>query len=563
MRRQVVIKHLHKQEALRVETPDVESLSDTEILKRYQDKNVQRRLIVASWPRDPKGKYLPKTTGKYATEEKYPWGGTILDFFVVRSYPAVPHVIAFSTSSRLLEAMTLLGEEFEHATHCLNYAKAEKDPRLLLLYDTAKLILEDEKNIKNARAGKTLTQDSQWWIDDEVRSSFTLLLSFQPGYLSHAQNFRTSIFNPSRCPVPWPIEPFSYQPAKLEKRLPFGLLPETLYVHASSRLLSASSTEDDSDDKPLVFKYRLKLTTEGKKKAEELKKETSENRDCYEYFPKAFFTGSIPPPVRALLPPRPPIERPKEAHLYMSADYRAGCGNHSYVYHAEWELPRDLLVPDVLCKKCIDDGVNQRIMKEDRGEDESQKNNKWKDMGGYLVARKHLLKGSRGYIVDYIANTNFGSIHPREDHADNVRKENQYNGIYRPVESGAEYQNSSRKPYCPHIQKLDFGDFATHPLTARVRVAAKLSMEDDDHLEREASNYQRFPDYFFEQYSGYHLVPDLRQVIPVGAIVPQFYGYYVPDESCAQNHDEYLSPILLLEDCGSQIGDIALSIDDR
>lgn len=106
-----------------------------------------------------------------------------------------------------------------------------------------------------------------------------------------------------------------------------------------------------------------------------------------------------------------------------------------------------------------------------------------------------------------------------------------------------------QKPYlsspdgvCEHLRPK--GD---PPTTARVRVAAKLSLSEDQHLEREATHYQQFPDHFFQHWSGYGATPPSHDPFPMDALVPQFYGYYKPEEDDSR---KYLSPILLLEDCG-------------
>lgn len=85
----------------------------------------------------------------------------------------------------------------------------------------------------------------------------------------------------------------------------------------------------------------------------------------------------------------------------------------------------------------------------------------------------------------------------------------------------------------------------------------------DDHLDREAKNYQAFPHSMFEHQSGTYTFSNGTASVPMGAIVPQFYGYYTPREQNAERahlkdslHQlpgNYLSRILLLEDYGKQI----------
>ncbi|PBK63526.1 hypothetical protein ARMSODRAFT_942310 [Armillaria solidipes] len=113
------------------------------------------------------------------------------------------------------------------------------------------------------------------------------------------------------------------------------------------------------------------------------------------------------------------------------------------------------------------------------------------------------------------------------------------------------------------------GNFCEHeemrnraPTTFKVSVGAKLSVKDDGHLEREARNYQQFPEHFFQHWSGYNVIPPLHDPTPALAVVPQFYGYYVPEEGEAKD-GEYLSPILLLEDCGVPVDVDQLDLDDR
>ncbi|KII95555.1 hypothetical protein PLICRDRAFT_170195 [Plicaturopsis crispa FD-325 SS-3] len=108
-----------------------------------------------------------------------------------------------------------------------------------------------------------------------------------------------------------------------------------------------------------------------------------------------------------------------------------------------------------------------------------------------------------------------------------------------------------------------------HPLSARspnklVTVALKTAMrerEDRSMLENEAEIYNSMPSHLMEEWCGLNLVSPIKYPVPVGAVVPKFYGYYVPDFD-EPTHDkkgkvlrswEKSSPILLLEDCGKPI----------
>lgn len=119
-----------------------------------------------------------------------------------------------------------------------------------------------------------------------------------------------------------------------------------------------------------------------------------------------------------------------------------------------------------------------------------------------------------------------------------------------------------RSPWdsCGH----DGSGSGTVPRTATVIVVAKLSIEHDHHLAREANNYQSFPDHFFQHWNGYNVMPPLHDPVPVGALCPQFYGYYTPDDPTdGTSRPNYLSPILLLEYCGTEIDPDELCIDDK
>ncbi|KDQ22632.1 hypothetical protein PLEOSDRAFT_1087208 [Pleurotus ostreatus PC15] len=97
--------------------------------------------------------------------------------------------------------------------------------------------------------------------------------------------------------------------------------------------------------------------------------------------------------------------------------------------------------------------------------------------------------------------------------------------------------------------------------------------------------------HLMEHFTGFNIMtPHLAHPVPVGAVLPKLYGYYIPcEESEAfvrarktdKNPEDYwrtrdygsaeknkppknlLSPILLMEDCGTPINPRAMSIDDR
>jgi len=263
--------------------------------------------------------------------------------------------------------------------------------------------------------------------------------------------------------------------------------------------------------------------------------------------------------IYVVLPPRPPLAAANEGHLYLSPDKRVGVGSHSYVYNAEWELPRSSLVEERICIDCILEDL-KAILREQDGENGETRDRKWDELSGKMVLKEVA-------TPPFVTTTEGGSKEINSNVY--VLREGQrsrevvYEGPYRVIHSRVKYQNLARAPYCIHLQKLKG---SIHPLTTKVQVTAKLSMLRDDHLDREAENYQQFPKNFFEYWSGYNILPPIHDPTPVGPLVPQFYGYYVvKKEDSKQNTstNRMLSPILLLEHCGNPINPKQLSIDDK
>lgn len=98
--------------------------------------------------------------------------------------------------------------------------------------------------------------------------------------------------------------------------------------------------------------------------------------------------------------------------------------------------------------------------------------------------------------------------------------------------------------------------------TGEVTVAAKTAFNDYDErkmLADEGKIYDAFPEHLMESWSGFNLVAPLKDPVPVGPVVPRFYGYYV----CNNDPTERLSPILLQEECGTPVKPKLLTPDDR
>lgn len=107
---------------------------------------------------------------------------------------------------------------------------------------------------------------------------------------------------------------------------------------------------------------------------------------------------------------------------------------------------------------------------------------------------------------------------------------------------------------------------AANSPTGQVTVAAKVAMPGSSAramLHTEADIYNKFPKHLMEDWSGFNLVAPHKWPVPADAIVPKFYGYYVPVKSRQTLSQRSLSPILLVEECGVPIDPRKLSIDER
>lgn len=129
-------------------------------------------------------------------------------------------------------------------------------------------------------------------------------------------------------------------------------------------------------------------------------------------------------------------------------------------------------------------------------------------------------------------------------------------GPVRIIRTSVAWQNS----YTPTCKHLTIVAAPSTPPTAKVSVVAKVSLFEDQHLEREAKNYQSFPRHMFEQWSGFNKLPSLADPTPLRTLIPQFYGYYEPADPPP---DKYLSPILLMEYCGREVSPETLTNDEK
>ena len=508
------------------------------------------------WPRDPKGPDIPSPLplGKQVPNGHPTWGSTVSDFYYVNRFASIPGYRTVTSGSKLAAWAREVGE-LDWAVDELDQADQEEDPKEVPPCDIAMLIRDHEwraecipaiggiplKSVINASATGS----------DTKQSSNSSTQTENPG--SNPRTCMNTLFasmsNGSQDqPGPWPLVPFSGQKPLLQKRIPIHLLPQKLVVHDPWGLLaikeediqtSDSEMEVDGEDSKVpdlemqkkwvdndvVQVYRLRLSEAGKKRAEEEKraiaKEAEASRSSTSK--KGYILESendttaylVIPPER---PPQP--ESTPEAHLYLSPAHCAGKGHHSVVYHAELELPRSLLTGELMCETCL-----------------------------FAKASEMIVEIKKNPIAT-----------PKETVSPTNVNEKPIHAIYPDVK----WQNPERGPLCSHLRRTE-----NVPLTTKVGIVAKLSVPEDSHLLREGRNYQSFPDCFFEHWNGYNLIHPLTDPVPLGAVVPQFYGYYVPAKQQNQKKDqsdvdmEYLSPILLIEDCGIPVDVSKLDYTDR
>jgi hypothetical protein len=601
-----------------------------------------KRTVFRRWPQSPSCKLVPNEPnycGK-ATPNGLPWGATIFDFYYARQCPPISMAWNVYTGSQLLEWSKANGED-DWAKDEIEWARREEEPHVLEPCAPGTFLENQEENIRARREGWGTSMPKDVGLNTIDIAADNVRVHFLYSYTS-LNFFPQSIFHPSNYPSPWPLVSFSYPTERLQTRIPLHQLPKKITVHDPWNLLAMDSLNcygrgyaqakvDEANwlEKPdIVHTYSLQLSPAGEARLQEEMLEAKSKRDTlaapqnpetkggpdglHGYFLHAHSDtppGPIAPPIFVIYDPPPTLhpndladatETPKrtrddgaidEAHLYLSPACRIGKGNHSIVYQGEWELPRTTFLPPstspVLCKECVDADVKNILLEED-GVDGERMEGRWKEKSAVL---RRVVDETRPSIDVRFAYDGSPDVHESKV-TGNVYTVNPQQTTYqvklegpiRPIRTKVEWQDPS-KPTCQHLlSRLPI------PPTAKFRVVAKLSLCYDRHLEREARNYQDFDQHMFEHWSGLNKVDPLHDLCSVGALVPQFYGYYVPqlkedeEEGCVHfmvpgvKSDTgvegvegktkiirgYLSPILLLEDCGKCIFPVEdLSADEK
>lgn len=532
-------------------------------------KSTKTRTINRHWPRDPVGKPItPENSleGKQAPNGQPLWGETMLDFYRVQCSPSNPELensSTISTGSRLAMWMKEHGE-LQWAVDELERAETEGDPQQIRPWHVSNVVEEQEQKIRSKACG---------WGKSMLNNG--------------GQEKNTGLFKPSNYPAPWPLVPFSYPTERLQHRIEHRELPQKLIVHDPWQLLAITRSPEGTNvnvpwaDMPdITMTYRLELS--GKSKSP-LKAEEKSSRECDSDFDGILLdsltasSNPISPPIYVVHPPPPPSPPVIEAHIYLSPAHSAGRGTHSRVYHAELELPRDAVTCFVMCKECIREDIAAKLKEEDDDNGERM-DEKWKIKSTTVETVNNTKRGVGVLAVK--SNTDSTSSQKAAEHIYShiiqpvpATSRVQLVGAIRPIQTSVTWRNVSHPAVCNHPQSTAGNTPAEtklHPPTTKVRVVAKISTQDDAHLLNEARNYQDFASHLFEHSTGFNAVPPLHDPVPVGAVVPQFYGYYVPESndkeggrSGADGDQVFQRPILLLEDCGTPVNTDDLNIDDR
>ncbi|KAG1727069.1 uncharacterized protein EDB91DRAFT_1061351, partial [Suillus paluster] len=445
------------------------------------------------------------------------WGATLYDFYHVRRLPNVPNYITTSTGSRLAKWMRQAGELI--AEDELYWADKEEDPKEIPVVDLGELI-----RCYDTRVALGIFDD----------------------------------FNPADYPSPYPFIPCTHETPTLQQRIPLHLLPQKLHVHDPWNKLSIDKGDSDiltpwiskvANGGDIIRTYSLSLEPEAKEAASKAQKKIAEDEaakgeSVLRIFPAEKEGPTEEPLVEVVLPPRPPKRtQVEEAHLYLQPR-SVGSGHHSVVHGVEWELPRDLFAEAYLCRTCVEQDARRQVQKlKDEG--------KWEALlkGAFEKAGETL-----EIAPDSEEEEEIFTIEPPR-----VIRIASYSGPGLRIHTTVKWRD-------PFHERCSHSSFGTRPVprTTMLHVVAKLSLEDDLHLDREAKNYQSFPDHFFQHWNGYNVMPPLHDPVPIGALCPQFYGYYTPDDPTdGTSLPDYLSPILLLENCGREIDPEELSLDDK
>ncbi|KAF8557554.1 hypothetical protein OG21DRAFT_1482220 [Imleria badia] len=538
----------------------------------------RKRAIFRLWPRDPNGKTLVPLTDRISgtlSPDGYVWGATLYDLYYVNMVPNIPNVLSAITGSALREAMEEIGE-LDTAAPEIEWSKSEGKPRVLGVADTEELIRCIDKRVQG-EVGDEEDHDGEdeqaSEHGDGARNGTEIVNDgVKPIFNPPPQTIPvTSPFHPSHYPKPWSFVPFS-NPLSilLQERVSLYLLPQTLYVHDPFCLLSARERRfpDTSwTSRPDIIRtYNLNLSESvhreveaARVKAEELEEFKARTLIILRYQRTKEQIKNYEPIIEVPFPAyQRRMTKVEESHLYVSPVAKVGEGHHSIVYKGEWELPREIFTKPTICPLNLHKQTSTKSLT---------------DLPTLARDGEIIEREITCFVPPDIAPADVVEMLDEKDVWNTLMKDRSVNAMHlkftqddedEPTEDSHLARIRIDPPLSYESQKS-----CTHttnrpvPRTAKFAVVAKLSLEYDPHLAREASNYQKFPDHFFHHYSGYTVIKQLHTIVPVNAIVPQFYGYYVPRKDPGHWQPSYLSPILLLEHCGNPIDPEELSDEDQ
>ncbi|KAJ3516058.1 hypothetical protein NLJ89_g1367 [Agrocybe chaxingu] len=566
--------------------------------KILNDPATRHRVIFSQWPRPVEGSsktYITEENsvlGKMTPNRIQHWGASLFDFYRTQRIPGLFSLSTITTGSKMANWCRENGEaDFEPARQLIEWQDQQPDPKVIEPCDIQQLIIDQEAYVHGPTWDKA-REAKRGQLEKLTPEDWKLPEKWPP----------KSLFDPAAYPKPYETRehfssefkqwPWLFQTVpRLQQYIPQARLPKKLMVHDPWQLLRASGDRIDKPTKSkpwsemtdIVHTYKLNLSEkhdarrkEDEEEAAKLQAKEKEIREKFLADPHsrnelpdgiAVARDDGPGPVRPhifyVLPPKPPLAAADEAHLYLSPAAAIGIGNHSFVYHAEFEVPRSFLVEERLCMECVKEDLEELLSDKDNGINGKKVDPKWEQKIGKVVIKDE----SKGPLYLSIANREGEGLAGKDcryliEEGRHLLSAD-YEGPLRIFHSRVKYQNLERGQYCKHFRQHDK---YIHPLTTMTRVAAKLSIQYDEHLKRESDNYQRFPKHFFEHWSGFNIIRPLHHPVPVGPIVPQFYGYYVPDndsEAAPAGEEEYLSPILLVEECGKPIKSEELTADDK
>ncbi|KAJ7273171.1 hypothetical protein C8J57DRAFT_267752 [Mycena rebaudengoi] len=526
------------------------------------DSRPEARFIFRRWPRDPNGPWI--TTKKLPqgkeTPNGLPWGATLYDFF---SHGQAFGIVSFSTGGCLARKMREIGE-LDAAAAEIAWADEEPDPEQLVLPDD---IEQDVKAMEDLVASGLCGRSVR---TARAQEKVGVVVELPQHTDQHCDIYS---IQPVNYPPSWPLIPFScLKPPipKLETLIPLTLLPKKLIVHDPWNLLSMPDEFEGNENTEwkqmldITHTYKLNPLTEAGLQKDEHQQDVFRHsiNDSDFLILTDGSKDSSSTLLRTKIPAYPHKSITPAAHLYLSPAHKADNSHHSAVYNAEWELPRSLLVRDIFCRECVVDELDSMHASAELAD---LIRDTLAELGDDTESATHVTLDSLEAVPEAVIDVaELASLNLRGDtekaqtvspKLGNVEMTRKYRGPIIDYYTKVPWQTPGHGPNCKHIS----GRPSFHPLlgmipaddarppTATVRVCAKFSIQHDEHLAREAKVYQAFPSHLSEHWSGYNLVPPSRNPVPVGAVVPQFYGYYTPENEDAER---YLSPIMLLENCG-------------